>query len=90
MCWTCNKTAPDATGGTTNQLGDADRRKNWAHLEAYQSDELPHSGSGGIMAHSDDGATVGNYIECERKGESYVTTYKIDISSADAAKIQGN
>jgi hypothetical protein len=39
------------------------------------------------MTHSDDGATLGKYIEYERKDESYVTTYKIPVSDKDVAAI---
>jgi len=55
---------------------------------AYQQDEKPQSGTGGIMSASDDGARYGDYINYETKNESYVTAYKVEISSADAAKIE--
>ena len=35
---------------------------------SFQTDEVPHSGTGGVMTHSDDGVTIGKYIEYERKG----------------------
>jgi RHS repeat-associated protein len=54
---------------------------------SYQQDKLPKSGTGGVMSAKDDGANSSDYVNYETVNEKYVTTYKIEISSADAAKI---